>query len=298
MSDNTNEISEGKISPRRPMVALLLSACPGLGQHYAGHLVRGIALYVALIVASWLAAIAFMFVESKVSIVFLAVPFVGVGLIALDAYLCAQRQPPGYRLQWFNRPWIYLGVFLFLLATVNPLMDQVVGKRIVRAFFETSSSMYPTILTRDIVLVNKLAFPGRGELALVRFSPDQGRANKLSRLIDDQLIKRVIAVPGDTVETRGREVFVNGARLTEPYAHHSEGVGRIATGGAADVYGPQKVPPDSYFVLGDNRNVSIDSRIFGFVRKEQIGGKVTKVFWSWNFDENRIRWERTAMSLK
>ncbi len=293
--DTTPGAARSDIRPRKPLVALLLSVCPGLGQHYAGHLGRGILLYIALIVASWLAAIAFMSVGSKLSIVFLCVPFVGAALIAFDAWNCARRQSPDYRRQWFNRLWIYAGVFLTLLFTVNPLMDLLVGRHVVRAFFMTSSSMAPAILDRDIVLVNKLSFPQRGEIALVQFGESKPGA-KLTRLIDDQFIKRVIAVPGDTLQIRGDTVWVNGQKIEEPYANFS-GMLRFSSAEGSS-YGPTTLPPDAWFVMGDNRNESIDSRLLGFIRKEQIGGTVTKVFWSWNFEQNGIRWDRTAKSLK
>ncbi len=292
-SPNTNGMYGSRL--RNPVTALLLSVCPGLGQHYAGHMKRGILLYIALIIASWLAAIAFMSIRSKLSIIFLCVPFAGVGLIALDAWNCARRQPRDYRLQWFNRTWIYAAVFLTLLFTVNPLMDFLVGRQIVRAFFMTSSSMQPTILDRDIVLVNKLAFPKRGEIALIKFG-DSKPSTKLTKLIDDQFVKRVIAIPGDTLEIRNDVVWVNGQKIEEPYAHFN-GVLRFSSAQGSN-YGPKTIPPASYFVMGDNRNESIDSRILGLIKEEQIGGVVTKVFWSWNFDEGSIRWDRTAKSLK
>jgi signal peptidase I len=281
--------------PRKPLIALLLSACPGLGQHYAGYLKRGILLYVTLIIVSWLAAIAFMSIESRLSIVFLCVPFVGAGLIALDAYGCAHRRPRDYHLQWFNRPWIYAAVFMTLLFTVNPLMDVLVGRQIVRAFFMNSSSMSPTILDRDIVLVDKLAFPKRGEIALIKLGKSKPSA-KLTEVIDDQLIKRIVAAPGDTLEIRNDEVWLNGRKVDEPYAHFN-GLLRFNSAQNSNV-GPKLVPAGSYFVMGDNRNESIDSRILGFVREDQIGGTVTKLFWSWNFDEGGIRWDRTAKSLR
>ncbi len=293
--DATPAAVRSDIRPRKPLVALLLSVCPGLGQHYAGHLGRGILFYITLIVASWLAAIAFMSIGSKLSIVFLCVPFVGAALIAFDAWNCARRQSPDYRRQWFNRLWIYAGVFLTLLFTVNPLMDLLVGRHVVRAFFMTSSSMTPTILDRDIVLVNKLAFPKRGEIALIQFGESKPGA-KLTQLIDDQFIKRVIAVPGDTLEIRNDTVWINGRKIDEPYANFSGMLRFSSTEGSG--YGPATLPPDSYFVMGDNRNESIDSRLLGFIGKEQIGGTVTKVFWSWNFEQDGIRWDRTAKSLK
>lgn len=312
----------GAISPRRPLIALLLSLCPGLGQQYAGYLARGILLYIALIVVSWLAAIAFMYVESRISIVFLAVPFVGVAAIALDAWMCARRQPPDYRLRWFNRPIIYIGVFLFLLVTVNPLMDMLIGRNVVRAFPVTSSSMAPTVLKNDLLVINKMAVPGRGDVVLLDYRGEKA-SSRLSDVIDielfkrivhslfgkdeisykdGQLVRRIVALPGDTVELRDGSVFVNGHRLDEPYLHRGAPTGMVRGGDGDDPFGahfgPETVPDGMVFVLGDNRSFSIDSRILGPVPMQRIAGKVTKVFWSWNFDEHHIHWERTALPVK
>lgn len=296
LKTNTNSGGMYGTSPRNPLIALLLSICPGLGQHYAGHFKRGVLLYIGLIITSWLTAIAFMSIQNKVvSISFLGIPFIGAGLIALDAYNCARRQPKDYRLRGYNRPWIYAAVFLLLLITINPLMDFLIGSQIVRAFFISSTSMSPTLLERDIVLVNKLAFPKRGEIALVKLGENKSSA-KLTKIIDDQLIKRIIATPGDMLEIRNNTVWVNSQKIDESYAHFD--IESNLTGVLISNFGPELVPANSYFVMGDNRNVSIDSRILGYIHENQIGGTVTKVFWSWNFDEGGIRWDRTAMSLK
>ncbi|MEW6647449.1 MAG: signal peptidase I [Pseudomonadota bacterium] len=278
---------EGRVCPRNPWLAVLLSVCPGLGQHYAGHIVRGIAVYVALIVISWLAAIAFMHVESKISIVFLAVPFVSMAWIVYDAWLCAVRQERNYRLRWFNRIWIYVVVTLFLIVTVNPLMDKIIGGHVMRAFFMTSTAMQPTVLNHDLLLINKLAFPGRGDLALIDFSGGN-QPEQLSRVMEDQLIRRVIALPGDTVEVREGVVWLNGAQLDEGHA-------RLPA--PERNFGPAEVPAEHYFVLSDHRAIGIDSCVLGFIERARIGGKITKVFWSWNFDDGAIRWERTALGL-
>ncbi len=309
----------GKTASRSPLVALLLSVCPGLGQQYAGHLVRGITLYIVLIIVSWLAAIAFTYVDSRISIVFLAVPFVGMAAIAVDAWRRASKQPEEYQLKWFNRPVIYIAVFLFLLVTVNPLMDMLVGGNVVRAFPVTSSSMAPTVLKNDLLVINKLTEPGRGDVVLLDYRGDNASSrfsdvidiDLFKRIInslfgtdempykDGQLVRRIVAVSGDTVEIRDGNVAVNGEKLDEPYRYShdlDETIGDETPFG--EDFGPETVPEDSFFVLGDNRNFSIDSRILGSISTQKVAGKVTKVFWSWNFGENTIHWERTAMPVK
>ena len=288
---------EGEIKPRNPILALALSLCPGLGHHYAGYLGRGVFFYITLVIISWGAAAAFMFVDSRISMVFLVTPFVGITLIALDAYRLAKNQPTDYKKQWFNKGWIYTAVFFALAITINPLMDQIAGKHIIRAYFISSPGMHPTILTHDVILVNKMVFPEKNDIALIEFgNSDQSKLTDLEG--GGQLLGRIIGTPGDTAEVNANGVFINGKQLDEPYANFVEPTRTGALYDDISHFGPTQVPTDSYFVLADNRTYGFDSRILGFIPKEKIGGKVTKVFWSWNLDEGHFKWERTALSLK
>lgn len=290
---------KGEISPRSPIKAFLFSLlCPGLGQQYAGDLTRGIALYVALIVLSWVSAILFMLIGSRISIVLFAVPVAGFLFIAYDAYKCASKQPLDYKMRWYNRKGIYLGVLLLLLITVNPFMDFIVGRNVVRAYMVHTASMVPALLEHDLLLANKLAYkvssPSRGDIVLILFG--KGRRSGVTKVIDDELLLRVVALPGETVEIKGNEVLVNGAKLDEPYARYESSL--VYSGSGENAFATQKVPENSYFVLGDNRNHSLDSRVFGFIDRERLGGKITKVFWSWNLEEKKIKWERTGMGIR
>jgi len=276
---------------------MALSLCPGLGHHYAGYLGRGVFFYILLIMISWTAAAAFMFVDSRISILFLATPFVGIALIALDAYRIAKNQPANFRRKWFNRGWIYTAVFLTLAVTVNPLMDKIAGSHIVRAYFISSPGMDPTILSHDVILVNKMITPKKQDIALIEFAEDDKR--QLTNLKGSgQLLGRIIGVQGDTVEVNASGVYVNGKQLNEPYANFVEPTRTGALYDETSYFEATQVPTDSYFILADNRTYGFDSRILGFIPKAKIGGKVTKVFWSWNLDEGHFKWERTALSLK
>lgn len=301
-------VEQDEVSPRNAWVALMLSICPGLGQQYVGRLVRGIVLYISLVIISWLAAIAYMYVSTPIeSLLLLAVPFIGVFLIALDAFICAKRQPVDYRLKWYNRYWIYVAVFLALLVTINPLMDYLVGERIVRAFYVTSESMQPTVLDRDLVVINKLAKPAREDIVLISFSEKhtddsvamQIRDESVTKLIKDQILRRVIAVAGDTVEIRGTQVYLNGKPLDEDYVSYGvQGSSHNPLMSSDYSMEPVVVPNGSYFVLADSRQYGFDSRIFGPIQDDEISGVATKVFWSWNLAEGRFLWNRTAMNLR
>jgi signal peptidase I len=124
-------------------------------------------------------------------------------------------------------------------------------------------SMENTLHSGQFVLVNKLAYlfhsPERGDVVVLQEPDVPGR----------DLIKRVIGLPGDTIKLDGTNVWVNGMLLNEPY------ITQKSNPGAETV----TVPPNDYFVLGDNRPVSEDSRYFGFVPKDYIVGKAILVYW-------------------
>jgi signal peptidase I len=113
-------------------------------------------------------------------------------------------------------------------------------------------------------------------------------------------IKRTIGLPGETIELRNKKVYVNGKPLDEPYVHFLF----PAEGGPADDngfdvrrnYGPVTVPPDKYFMMGDNRDNSEDSRYWGFMPREYVKGKALFIYFSFNEDTSgllsSVRWDR------
>lgn len=179
---------------------------------------------------------------------------------------------------------------------------------VVQAFKIPSGSMLPTLLIGDHLLVNKFIYgiripfsgkilvpissPERGEVVVFRFPKD--------RTID--YIKRVMGVPGDTVEIRNKKVFINDKAVEDSHAHLSSP--SILNGDVSprDNFGPVLVPEDRIFVMGDNRDNSYDSRFWGFVDQKDILGKAFILYWSWNINEPllsikrlaSIRWGRMA----
>jgi signal peptidase I len=133
---------------------------------------------------------------------------------------------------------------------------------------------------------------------MIEFSQSTEKSTQLTNIMEKQLISRIIAGPGDTLEIRGKDVFVNGKKLVEPYAYYSDEINLTNLGDEMNKFGPKQIPADNYFVLGDNRGFSMDSRILGFIDKNRIGGKATKVFWSWSLAQDTIQWSRTAKALK
>jgi signal peptidase I len=129
--------------------------------------------------------------------------------------------------------------------------------------------MEPTLLIGDHFVIGKLAYkttePKRGDLIVFKYPPKP----------EVPYIKRLIGEPGDKVEMIGRIVYINSHPLKEDYAQY------IDPGSVYQHYGPVSVPPEKYFVMGDNRDNSMDSRFWGFVPKGNLIGKPLFIYWSY-----------------
>jgi signal peptidase I len=183
---------------------------------------------------------------------------------------------------------------------------------VVQAFKIPSGSMKPTLLIGDHILVNKFIYaikipiintelahlgdPKRRDIIVFRYPVDPSK----------DFIKRVIGLPGDTVQIVKKQVIVNGEPLNEPYAVHSDTKILPASTGPRDNMSPVIVPPNHLFVMGDNRDESYDSRFWGFVdMPADLIGKAFIIYWSWNKDgrftlnpnESYIRWNRIGRLL-
>lgn len=137
-----------------------------------------------------------------------------------------------------------------------------------QAFYIPSESMEPTLIDRDRVIVNKLSYRlhdvNRGDLVVFDRPPNEPPTEI------DELIKRVIALGGETVEARQGEIFIDGRRLEEPY---------LAERASSGSFGPVLVPDGHVFVMGDNRNNSRDSRVFGPIDEDLIVGRAFVRVW-------------------
>ncbi len=177
---------------------------------------------------------------------------------------------------------------------------------VVQAFKIPSGSMLPTLQIGDHLLVNKFIYgvkipmvgtviipwksPVRDDVVVFRFPKD--------RSID--YIKRVVAVAGDTVEMKNKQLYINGDAVHTSYAHNTTNDIMQSSAGPRDNMGPVKVPEGRIFVMGDNRDNSYDSRFWGFVDLKDVLGKAFILYWSWNLDEpllsvdrfTSIRWSR------
>lgn len=154
---------------------------------------------------------------------------------------------------------------------------------VIQAFKIPSGSMLETLQIGDHLLVNKFLYglknPFSDNYLIKGIEPRVGDVIVFQYPKDTSIdyIKRIVGAPGDTLEMKDKVLYRNGERVIEPYAQHSQKDMIIPV---RDNWGPILIPSESYFVLGDNRDDSLDSRFWGFVNRKNICGKAWIIYWS------------------
>jgi signal peptidase I len=181
---------------------------------------------------------------------------------------------------------------------------------VVQAFKIPTGSMEETLLIGDHLLVNKFVFGPAAtgvERALLPIGTIKRRDVLVFKYPEEpsrDFIKRVIGLPGETVELREKKVYINGTALDEPYVHFlspPSGPSELHEVTSFDVrerYGPVTVPPDHYFMMGDNRDNSQDSRYWGFLPRENIKGKSLVIYWSYQAEREDYQDESAGATAK
>jgi signal peptidase I len=171
---------------------------------------------------------------------------------------------------------------------------------VVQAFKIPSASMQDNLLIGDHLLVNKVVYSpslgafedalfgkrpvARGDVVVFKFPGEP----------EKDYIKRVIGLPGETVEVRDRTVYIDGERVDEPYlpanarSNHTD-----PEHGYGSDYGPERVPPGQLFVMGDNRDNSRDSRSWGALPRDYVKGRALLVYWS--YEATKTDFEQTGL---
>lgn len=195
---------------------------------------------------------------------------------------------------------------------------------LLNTFVIISGSMENTLLIGDLLVVNRAATGSRVPGTQIRI-PGYSKPKRGDVLVFDphheedmKLIKRLMGLPGDTLEMRAKQLFVNGEALEEPYVQHTRGLARASDPAMAwqggfllpgmnraeyrptrDDWGPLIVPEGYYFMMGDNRDESYDSRFWGPLATWRIEGRASFIYFSYNRDSYRpfpwlreIRWGR------
>lgn len=189
---------------------------------------------------------------------------------------------------------------------VAGILALIIRTFVIQAFKIPSGSMEDTLLIGDHLLVNKFIYgtdlpffdesvleirdPKRGDIIVFEFPEDRDKSYFKRR----DFIKRIVGLPGDTVEIRNKNVFVNGERHITPEAVYKDG---NLTAGPRDNMQLVRVPKNAYFVMGDNRDRSYDSRFWGFVDRSAIKGLAFIKYWSWNSEKFLPRWNRIGRPI-
>jgi signal peptidase I len=179
---------------------------------------------------------------------------------------------------------------------------------VVQAFKIPTGSMENNLLVGDHLLVNKFVFAPTASTVEQKLLPiDPIRRGdvvvfKYPEEPDRDFIKRVIGLPGETLELRRKVVYINGKPLNEPYVHFlvppaAEGQ-ETASYDVRERYGPVTVPPDHYFVMGDNRDNSQDSRYWGFLPRTYVKGQALMVYWSYEAEREDYQEEGLGATLR
>ncbi|WP_243371728.1 signal peptidase I [Geotalea sp. SG265] len=177
------------------------------------------------------------------------------------------------------------------------ILALIIRTFIVQAFKIPSGSMEDTLAIGDHILVSKFIYgtkipftstrllkirdPRRGDVIVFEYPEDPSK----------DFIKRVIGTPGDTVQVINKRVYVNGKLYANPHEVHKEKDIIPKEQNPRDNTDPIVVPPNSYFVMGDNRDRSYDSRFWKFVRNDQIKGLAFIKYWSWDKENFGVRWK-------
>lgn len=175
------------------------------------------------------------------------------------------------------------------------LLALVIRTYLVQAFKIPSGSMEDTLAIGDHLLVSKFIYgtklPFSDNRVVTLRDPRQGDVIVFEYPEDPSkdFIKRVVGTPGDVVEGKDKKVYVNGKPYENPHEVHKEKDLIPKEMNPRDTFGPVTVPADSYFVMGDNRDRSYDSRFWKFVKRDQIKGLAFIKYWSWDRDKLRPR---------
>lgn len=265
----------------------------GLGHLYTGQAKKGILLYFfgqGVLLAGVLPLI-YYFPSVPTFIITLFVAFAFFIYCIVDAVKLSKRYRFGYTLKKYNKWYVYLGCWILVTFIIQPIVSSSIREFLIQAYKIPAGSLKPTILIGDQILARKrfAVKQGikRGDMIIFPFPKD----------VSKDYIKRVVAMGGETIEIVNKEVFINGHLLQEPYVIHTDN--RIMPKGSMnrDNFGPVTVPENAFFVLGDNRDQSNDSRFWGFVEKSEVKGKAYTIYWSWDRENFKVRWNRIGKKI-
>jgi len=286
MGENNQE--EGNTKSRKVWVAIGLSIlAPGLGHIYCGHLIRGIIFLLFLAIVGLGKDVILLYAMNQpqstahVFYVILLLLFSFYVLTIVDAILVVRKNGDKYEAKRYNRWYIYFAFFAIAFFVIRPLR---IHGFIIQAYVMPTESMAPTIVEGNRFLVDVANYSTakiqRGDIV----SFEQPVEPKIMH------IKRIVGLPGETIEIKDRQVYINGHILQETYVVHQD-LGHPS--GMLDNLSAMQIPRGHYFLMGDNRYNSADSRLYGPVEQNSIEGKVKVIYGQggqvvWRLIENPV----------
>jgi signal peptidase I len=285
--------------PRRPWVALLLSfLMPGLGHLYNGNTRQGIQFFVFYFLSINFMTFAWLYLlpTSDLFMGILAVNLFLFLFIGISAFRQAGQILPGRELNWYAR-WYGLFLIYAFWAAFTHLVNPT--QLYVQSFNIKGNSMAPVIEEGDSIWTKNAAYqvriPGTDRIMMRLNNPDRGDIVIFKYPGDESkvFIQRVIGLPGETIEIKNRKVLINNSPLSEAYAVDTNANAEPFRGSPVyQDHPPLIIPDDSYYVIGDNRDRSLDSRTFGPVQYEMILGRASLLVFSYDKINLKVRWER------
>jgi signal peptidase I len=261
---------------RRPIISFLLSLClTGLGQLYNGNPLRGALAYLWFWAALTALSLSGLTTSFRGMIVFLIIGYALWILIAVDSAIGAARTKTA-SLRWYNRWYIYAAALLVVGLVITPALAYAVQYSMagVRTFRTPAGSMEPALKLGECFLTKLAPYragcPARGDIVVFPYPDDESK----------MFVKRVVGLPGERFEIIDKRIFVNGARLEDPWGVFDSVQTLRGNVSPRDNFGPIDIPKGSVFVMGDNRDLSFDSRFWGSVSCKDIQGKVLYIYWS------------------
>jgi signal peptidase I len=266
---------------RRPVALLLTVAAAGAGHFALGRRRRAVLWIVAfqVLIFTWAA----LLTTTPIGGLLWVAVILASWLAVLVDVLVVARSVVVPR-------WFMVGSAAVVLLGLITLEREAIRRYVTRAYTVPSSAMRPALEAGDYFLADKTAYrrtdPRRGDITVFRYPRDPGRT----------FVMRVIGLPGERMALRGRDVRINGASIAEPYVAYVV----AAPSDCRYAYGCSEivVPTESYFVMGDNRDNSLDSRYWGFVPRHMILGRASVIYWSVDPRDSSIRFRRIASNLR
>lgn len=182
--------------------------------------------------------------------------------------IAAEQSPAGHAAAAVGgKPQHHWAVGWLVVIVIAAAASVLLRAFVVQTFYVPSGSMEPTLQVGDRILVQKTGFSlQRGDIVVFKHPK-----RDLAPPFNEDLVKRIIGLPGETIWSEGKTVYINGQPLSEPWLAPGTALGIPIT--------RQKIPPGEYFLMGDNRTDSLDSRIWGPISGSTIIGRVFLIVW-------------------